>query len=200
MEKCKKIRGYIIPYLNGELGRIKCSKVERHLKDCRECALEYKLQRQLEGLLKAEAAGMERELAPSLRWKQLRPLLESEVFAAKRRGRWTSTAEGWVTTLREAVLPRASRTLSETVYWGKWAALPAASLLIAVFLYHSPQTPTYAPEVTLKEASAPAHMVIRINFAPSNVPVPEGCYSDTGKLLQTYAKQQKEQYYGWRQS
>lgn len=189
----------MVPYLNGELGRRRRSKIERHLEKCSGCMYEYQLEKRMENLLTSEMRNSARESDPLLTWDNLRQSLEREAIAAKGASRWTRIEESWLTDLKEIALPKAARTLSEVSYWGKRVAVPATIMILAVLFYHTFQTSTYTPETTTILTEARAPVMIRVNFGPDKVASNEGYYTDRGGIYSTCTLYKSKLKYGWLQ-
>ena len=198
MNKCKGVRKQFVSYLNGELGRRRHSKIERHLEKCPGCLREYQIEKRMEELLTSEMINAAHESDPLLTWDNLRQSLDREASAAKVASRWTQIEESWLTGLKEIALPKAAQTLSEVSYWGKRATAPAVIVLLAFTLYHAFQTPTYTPKSASTAASGNAPIVIKINFGPDMAVTTEGYYTDTGKSYIPVGQEKNQRHYRWR--
>lgn len=195
MKRCALIRKKISPYLDGSLSRRSRTGVERHLRECDDCRREYEEQKQLKRLLREE---IRREADPLLTWENLRPALEREADEEARESRIARLARKARTSLETALLPKGSVAFAEAAYWGKRAAIPAAVILLALVLYHSPQT-ARTPVTGTGSARVPADLVIRVNFGPESAAVPDEYYADTGKPIPARGVRQDGHCYGWRQ-
>ena len=190
---------HLVPYLNGELGRRGHSKVERHLQECPRCLRECQREKRMENLLVAEARKLERKSDALLTWPKLRLLLEREAIPVDRKRPWGPLAEYLRAGFKGLGSPKAARTFSEAIYWGKRAAIPAVIILVIVTLYQafqvSPQPPLSASTTT---TSDPPSILVRIKFGPDDAPLPEGYYPSTGSVCISPANNEVEIKWGWK--
>jgi len=198
MKRCKRFRTNIVAHLNGELGRMKRSGMERHLEKCTGCFREYQRQKRMEELLLSEMGRIWRKSNPLLTWGNLRPALEREAAAAEKEIRWTSTVKIRLTCIQETLFPKVRLTVAEAIYWGKRASIPVANLILAVLLYNVFLAPDHTP--TAKSTGTPPRspMLVRINFGPEGTATLDKYYTDAGRLYRLSQGNQNGKKFGWR--
>ena len=191
MKRCAWTRKRLVSYLDGELGGRSRSRVKRHLDKCSDCLRDYRREKSMEELLRAEFGRTDPSSGAPLAWKKLRPILEKEATAAEKVGRLKE--------LKETLVPKAGQALAESLYWGKMAALPAAGVLIAFVFYSALRGPEHAPAGSPTQEATPSRMVMRINFGTDDSTTAAGYYTDAGKTYKSGAHQQGNLKYGWKQ-